>query len=475
MGERADGSVTWRFTKTGSINHTHGMTLPVSGETSFTYHAPIRVAGRVLDAISQRPLDQFRYRVRYTYANNSGNGSTTGNGRRGTFSTSISSGSAKYEEISVVVEAADYEPLTVMLKPPYGTGTNDYLMRKAKMLEATVVTRDGKPAPQTEVVLLTKTASAYMDVPGKFRRTSTYYDVVLTDQNGQVSLTPKPDADLLLAAHPQLGFAQISTNEFLKTGRIVLEPWGVVRGVLRVGDRVEPDHFVAIHSHSFVFSSDQRSSSLYIYYRLQPEADGSFFCDAVPPGERMVQLRYYTPNESGVMRLSHNQPVTVKPGETNDVLIGGTGRTVTGRIEMKDLPGVKVDGRRGEFLLRLRPGPQPSEIPPPLTIPPRTSAVERQRLLAEHQAKLQEMTRNRTRAARFLQRQYFLLFDDNNGFTVPNVPPGDYTLAITPYDPRQPRNTTRNLFNMSHPVKIPEGTGVFDLGTTMAQTKNTSP
>jgi hypothetical protein len=324
-------------------------------------------------------------------------------------------------------------------------------------------------------VVLAKTASAYMDVPGKFRRTSTYYDVVLTDQNGQVSLTPKPDADLLLAAHPQLGFAQISTNDFLKTGRIVLEPWGVVKGVLRVGDRVEPDHFVAIHTHSFVVSSEQRSSALYMYYRLQPEADGSFFCDAVPPGERMVQLRYYTPNESGVMRLSHNQPVTVEAGKTNEVMIGGTGRTVTGSVVLAGLPDVKIDGKRGSFRLYLLPGAGPSEIPPPLTIPPRATAEERQRLVAEHQAKIREAARNRARASRFLQRTYAPVFDNNNHFTIHNVPAGEYTLEISPYDPRAARGTTRNLGTANRAVKIPEGTSPFDTGATTVEVRNATP
>ena len=458
------GAVTWRFEKPGSINHTHSMTLPQKDEASFVYQRSIRVAGRVVEEVSQRPLDSFRYRVSYKYAN--GSGSSSGTGRRGTFSTALNT-SGKYTEVSVLIEAADYEPLNVVLKPPFGQATNDFPMRKAKLIEALVVTRDGRPAPQAEVLLLAKSASAYMDAPGKFRRTSSYYDVALTDQNGRVSLTPKLDADLVLATHPQLGFAQISTNEFSQTGRLVLEPWGVVQGVLKVGARVEPDHYVAMHTHFIYDGSQQRSTPpLYMYYRLQPEPDGSFFCDAVPPGERMVQLRYFAPNESGVMRLSHNQPVTVEAGKTNVVMIGGTGRTVTGQVALEGLSDVKVDGKRGEFLLRLRPGAQSSEIMPVLTIPARATAEERQRLITAHQARVQESSRARVRANRFLQRQYVLLFDDNNRFTVPNVPPGDYTLSLSPYDPRAPRNTTRNLGNVSRPVKIPEGNGPFDTGTT---------
>jgi hypothetical protein len=467
------GSVTWRFYKVGSINHSHSMTLPQRGEEQFVYQRPLRIAGRVLDAVTRRPLDSFRYRVRYSYTN--GNGTTSGIGRRGSFATTLGPAST-YTNVTVHIEAGEYEPLAVELKRPYGAGTNEYLMQKAKLLEAAVVTRDGRPAPGTEVLLLDKTASAYMDEPGKFRRTSGNYDVAVADDAGRVGLTPRPEADLVLAAHPQLGFAQIATNEFLKTGRIVLEPWGVVKGVLRVGPRVEPDQFVAIHTH-YIYDGvkDRSPAPLYLYYRLEPEPDGQFLCAAVPPGERMVQLRYYAPNESGVMRLSHNQPVTVRPGATNDVLIGGTGRTVTGQVTVENAPGAKIDGKRGEFLLRLLPGPQPSEIPPPFSLPPRVTPQERQRLMAEHQEKIREVARNRARTARLAQRQYVLRFDDANRFTAHHIPPGQYTLMLTPQDPNAPRGVTRTLGSLSRTVVIPEGTAPFDLGPSTIPARGGNP
>jgi hypothetical protein len=153
------------------------------------------------------------------------------------------------------------------------------------------------------------------------------------------------------------------------------------------------------------------------------------------------------------------------------VMIGGTGRTVTGQVVLQGLPDVKIDGRRGEYVLRLQPGAMPSEIPPPLTFPPRATPAERQRLIVEHQARIQEVARNRARANRFLQRSYVLLFDDNNKFTVPNVPPGDYSIYISAYDPRAPRSTNRTLGNVTRMVKIPEGNGPFDTGTTTLEVR----
>jgi hypothetical protein len=68
-----------------------------------------------------------------------------------------------------------------------------------------------------------------------------------------------------------------------------------------------------------------------------------------------------------------------------------------------------------------------------------------------------------------------LLFDDNNHFTVPHVPPGDYMLQLTVYDPRAPRNTTRTIGNASRVVKIPEGTSPFDTGATTVEIRNATP
>lgn len=467
-----DGQVTFRFEKKGHPLHYHSVTLPIKEETTFIYAAPTRIAGRVLDATTKKPVDQIRVRAEYSRPGSSSSTSTSG--RRGLFSMTLSGQNAvEYTNFSLTIDANGYETLVTTIPPGVGSVTNDYELKKAKMLEGIVRAPNGSPAPGTEVVLLPETRSAYMDEPGKFR-SSSYYEIALANDKGQFELTPKTNVDFVLAAHPELGYAQVAVADFRKSGSIALKPYGRVKGVLRVGDKVEPDHYAAIHSH-YIPDSDagqRRVAPLYLYYRMRPAADGQFVFEAVPPGDRMVQLRYMSDEQETGYRLSHNEPLTVVEGQTHEVTIGGKGRTVKGKVRTTGVTGLTIDGKRGRFNLILRPGPMPSEIPPPLIIPPNTSAQERQRLMRAHREKVVEASRNRTRAARFLQKSYLVLFDEENNFTVPNVPAGTYSLELSPYDPRLPRSSVRTLANVNREVVVPEGTSPFDVGTVDVPVRN---
>ncbi len=456
-----DGPVTFRFEKTGYLIHTHSFTLPLTREATFTYTRPTRIAGWVIDAATRKPVDQFRYRTQYRYVNGSGNSS--GTGRKGTFSTTVNDA---YTSVSLTIEASGYQPLTNNLVPESGSSSNVYALKKAQMVEGVVLAPNGSPAVGTELVLLGPRLSAYMeDEPGKFRRSSFEFDIVVADAAGRFAFTPVPDADFVLASHPKLGFVQAPAADVLKSGRVTLQPWGHVHGVLRVGNKVEPYQYAAVHTHYQSESGATRTSSpLWIYYKLRPEADGHFAFDAVPPGERMVQLRYiFWDKETGGMKLSHNLPITVKAGETNDVIIGGTGRTVTGKVDVVGVKDLVMDWQRGTFVLRLSPAAMPSEIPPPFRLPPNATAEERQKLMKQRQDELSAWSRNRVLANRLAQRTYLPIFDDDGSFHIPSVPPGTYTLNVAPYDPRQP-TSSQQLGSLLKTVVVPPGTAPFDAG-----------
>lgn len=457
------GDVTFRFEKPGYNIHTHSLTLPASSEVSVNYSRPFRISGRVLDADSGALVENVRAQVRYEYSN--GSGSTSTSGRRGTFSLNIGTTARTIKEATLFLSAPDYDQITVAVPPPYGSLTNDFKLRKSKKFELAVMAGT-TPAPGAQVVLLASRETAYMDEPDSFRlRSGDDIQVVVADDRGVAALKPKPEADLALALHPTLGYAEVPAQQALTNGRIELKPWGRVQGVLRIGDKLEPSHYAAVHTHFSYEVGARPVPPVYMYLKVKPSPDGRFALN-VPPGERMVQLRYYEgTRDSGGMRLSHNVPVTVKAGETNEVLIGGTGRTVTGKVLLPNLSDVKLDGRRGEFTLRLQPGALPSEIPPPLRYPLGASAAERDKILREHREKVQAATRNRLQANRMAQRTYHVLVDGNNGFRVPNVPPGKYSLQIRPFDPRAQPNTNRTLGNINQTVTVPEGTEPFDLGT----------
>jgi hypothetical protein len=445
------GQVMFRFEKPGYSTYLHSVSLPVSSEVTYTYNRQARIAGRVIDVETRKPIDQFRAMIRYRYQNGSGSSSTSG--RKGSFSMTI--GTSSYTELNLVIESRGYEPLSAEL-PVTGSSSNLFELKKAIPIVGVVLGPDGAPVAKAEVVLINPSTGAYMYEPGKFRRTSESYEVVITDADGRFELTPKLEADLVLAAHPKLGFVQAPVSEMLRTGKIMLQPWGHVRGVLRVGDKVEPFHEIALQTLYAREPGEQRSSRpVYLYYYLKPEPDGRFAFDQVPPGNRVAYLRYqFQEKQSGTLKLSHSVPLSVKPGETNDIVIGGTGRTVLGKVEVTNANGLPVDWRRDNHTLRLRP--TSSVTMPSVSFPPNATPQERQRIINQRNEAYRTALEDQTRRLESVERLYVLLFDNDGSFQVPNVPPGDYTLSLHLTDPRQP-NSYRTIGMLNRQITIPEG------------------
>jgi hypothetical protein len=462
-----EGPVTFRFEKTGHYVHTHSTTLPSTSEYQFTYSRMLTVAGKVIDAETKKPIDRFTVVKRYQYENNTPkrwNRYSSTTGRKGSFSSTL--GGISQAQWTLVIEAKGYEPL--LSETFTGSYSNVFELKKAMPFTGKVVSASGAPAGKTEVVLLDSSSNAYMDQGGKFRRTPSYYEVVITDPNGGFELTPKVDADVICAAHPKFGFAQIPVSDLQKSGKIVLQPWGYVKGVLRVGDKVEPNQSVAIHTDYQQAGASGRSPPLYLYYQAKPNPDGSFFFDMVPPGPRIAYLRYQFSNRNvGTIPLSHDVRITVKSGETNDVVIGGTGRTVIGKVNVKPrnptAVDVPIDWLRDVHTLRFQ-APLPAGVPPPISFPPNATPEERQRLIQQQNQARQEYFRERSRIMAAMERSYVLLFDEDGSFRVPNVPPGKYSLLVHPTDPRQP-NSFRQIGSLSTQITIPEGDGPHDAGT----------
>jgi hypothetical protein len=442
------------------------MTLPNNGEMTFTYARPTRYYGKVVDAETRKPVDSFSYSARYRYPDNTPPRwyrYTSGTGRKGSFNSTM--GNFSRAEWSMVIEARGYEPYVSGIITNTGMFTNVIELKKGKPLIGVATLADGTPVPKAEVTLLDSSVSGYMDEPGKLRRNLSDFQVVVADGDGKFELTPKPDPDLVIATHPVKGFAQLTYSEFLKGGKIVLQPWGHVKGKLKVGEKVEPYHYVAIYSDYQAEDRSGRSQApLYVYLKARPAADGTFQFDGVPPGNRIAYLRYiFQEPERGTHKLSHNTPILVKPGETNDIVIGGTGRTVIGKVQITSNPsGVEIDWHKDPHTMSYVPPPQ--GVPPPFNIPPNLSAQERQELIKKRNEERQAFYREQNRRNAGNQHTYLLVFQDDGSFLVPNVPPGNYSLHLAPTDPRQPNNY-RQMASQNTQLTVPEGQGAYDLGT----------
>jgi len=209
---------------------------------------------------------------------------------------------------------------------------------------------------------------------------------------------------------------------------------------------------------------------LSLYQRGTTDAQGHFTFNKVPPGDRTValyyELRRTTQNGSSISSSSsHAVPVIVKAAATNDIVIGGAGRTITGRIEVVGAEPGDVDWKRDFHTLNLRV-PENPELEP-VTMTGMNTEEERQKFWQERNERMKAFWRTeKGRELELKQRSYVLQFETNGTFIAYNVPAGTYDMYVHPTDPTDENDNYRQIGSLSKQIVVPEGPAdqPFDTG-----------
>jgi hypothetical protein len=202
--------------------------------------------------------------------------------------------------------------------------------------------------------------------------------------------------------------------------------------------------------------------------RADLDPSRNFVFARVPPGERMVVVQCRFGDERRMMTVwSHGVPVLVKPGETSEVTLGGTGRRVIGHMQVNGGPGTEVDWLRDAHSINLHV-PEPTNIKPP-DVSKAKNDEERQKLWNAYNEKQRQFWQtDEGIALQRLQRSYVLMFDTNATFHIESVPPGTYNLSMNLSEPMDEYNS-RQIGNLYKQVVIPPAPAdrpnePFDLG-----------
>jgi hypothetical protein len=156
--------------------------------------------------------------------------------------------------------------------------------------------------------------------------------------------------------------------------------------------------------------------------------------------------------------------VTVKPGETTEVTLGGAGRRVTGHVKVMGGEPSDVDWKRDVHKLMLVQPGQPSPAQGQV-FTGNDSFVSFSPLINSPAAVSVEELRKRERT----DRTYVLMFETNGAFRVDNVPPGKYALVLSPTDPEDEYYNRRPIGNLMKEIVVPEDAKAavnasFDIG-----------
>ena len=141
------------------------------------------------------------------------------------------------------------------------------------------------------------------------------------------------------------GLAQRTLEELIAEPIVTLEPWGGIRGQLRVGTNVGVGRLVG----AVVSQSDHRGEpAVSLTSRALTDADGRFLMDRVAPGHAMIFRPHWFAD--GTSYHSHRRGVDIASGQQVELTLGGAGRPVIGRItRAAGLPSFDLDSVTGRL------------------------------------------------------------------------------------------------------------------------------
>jgi|GEM_PF-2114161 len=341
------GAFAWHSAPTGKIlvevldnNYASRMRAPVQAnnpDNVITLYYSIRVHGTVTNAITGKPIDKFTIIRGFPEQKPAGGGMHTGLSWNrmyphkvsgdGSFDYTLSTQRPAY---AIRIEANGYFPTNSRVF--HNSKRDIYLkfaLAPAPEITAKVLNPDGSPAAGAKVILIPAGHNAMIHL-SEFDETQGDTTARI-DADGQMNIVPQK-GNYLIVVYGHNGCAILSRSQLPKSGAIHLLKWGHIEGVLLFGTKpgankkilayrsvsMVPKH----HTHHFTGVS--------WWVTTRTDSAGRFRISRFPAGKASVQMRISGPLAGGSGALSC--PVSVLPGTTVKVTLGGVGQTVMGRV-----------------------------------------------------------------------------------------------------------------------------------------------
>jgi hypothetical protein len=333
-----------------------------------------------------------------------------------------------------------------------------------------VMDSGGQPVAGAQVALCTKDKGVSI-FPPQLRSTSVpgkTSEIVKTDADGRFLFLKVPAEFAIIAAH-QTGFARVDGADVTGPLTIRLERWGQVEGTLYVGPQPVVDEIV------YLYLDVQRGYETAVRYtdEAPTKAGGRFVFRQVIPAWLMIGAVGRVGDGSGVQRSLMQQPIYVKPGETLEIRVGGTGRPVVGKL---------VAGSQTQSIAFGVPLPPDSDRPGDLTKdfcvletvgpePPKPAGYDQMTVAEQRQWYRQWFNTPEGRAydeSRYHalnRRSYHLSVDEKGVFRIEDVIPGRYEFSVVQREPVSPRPPARPSSPYHATIEVPP----------MAQTYTSEP
>ena len=423
--------------KSGYMNMAGIQFVANNEEQTLTLRKTVTITGTVVDADTKESIERFDV----TRGQNTGGSEiywqtyNITKGLNGAFSLRLD----QQNITALQIESDDHLPAVISLTTNNGETHFNVELKKGSGPKGIVLMPDGKPAAGANLAVLVRGKMINVRAGSLINYGGNEMRIVTANSDGAFTLRFYANAEKIIASH-SMGYLETSYSNFVSGSTLTLEKWGIIEGHLKIGPRIGTNETVLL-------SGDGNIQFNHEDFRKVTDENGRFFFNAVPPGDR--RLVRMVPIGDRSWGHSHMQLVTVKPGETTQVQMGGNGRTIIGKLTMSD-PSRTIDWRQsGHHYLNFYPKPPPY------------------RNMEEYRAweSLPE-----TVAARKQQRSYTLQMQEDGSFRVDDVLAGKYDLYIRVTEPRNNQGFQNAIGTLTTNIAVPEipdapAAPPLDLGT----------
>lgn len=370
-----DGMIEWNSAPVESLkyaidakgfNGAYGQALAADGalhEIKLSVDKPSNVttiSGTVTDAETGDPLDGFKVLMRKVDPDWPAPYSLLAMGKDGTFR--CSQRAAQMDKIyQIKIEKDGYVPaVSGDLAGKDGDQNLSFKLQKGSGPSGTVLLPDGTPAANAAVYLCIPEAGVTLDQSRVQDGINTTTIRATTDENGNFTLPAAPQFYGVIAVHDK-GYAETSLTTASSAVTITLQPWGAIHGSVTLDWKPAANEKIAMMKQDFRFDDRGRQSAfITAEYETTSDASGNFSFEKVRPGTYNI-FRRCKVSAHGTVGYNSKE-ITVKPGETTEVQLGGGGRTVIGKVVLQDV-NAPVSLTDVTVMVRLKDPNKPSEYP----------------------------------------------------------------------------------------------------------------
>lgn len=298
------------------------------------------VSGNVIDAKTKQPIKKFRVTPGIRYKTSRLRTSWL---RRDRFESSggkyrirLTHGSLAH---LVRIEAAGYRvAISRDIKTDEGKINIDFALEPAEDISANIMTSTGKPASGAKVAL--GVAGSQISIKnGMIHNGSTYASQFKADENGRFSIPARDEPFQLVIIHPA-GFSYLKSAEGSIPNPIKLTPWARVEGTFRIRKQTAPNIVLSMLSTMTqgIHSYGDDVPNIFTSHEVTTGKDGHFVFERVFPGKGNIGRSITLIVDEGATEVTSSLRVPGEffAGKTTNLNLGGTGRTIIGKLAPPD-------------------------------------------------------------------------------------------------------------------------------------------